>query len=302
MKKILPLIFPVLGLLAACSSGNDYDAQGTFEVDEVIVSAQTAGQILYLNVEEGDTLQALKEIGLIDTLQLYLQKLQLQQQFSSTLASRPDIARQAASLREQIAGAKVNRDRTERLLAKGAATQKQLDDYNTQVASLEGQLSGLLSQLENSTTSLTDNAAAIEAQMASVEDNLRKCHLSSPIDGVVLNKKAMAGEVAAFGTPLFKIGNLDDIYLRAYFTSDQLSGLRLGQRVKVVALYGGDNEKKYLGVISFISPTSEFTPKTIQTRNSRANLVYAVKIRVKNDGLLKIGLTGNVYVNDSIDN
>ncbi|MCC8114679.1 MAG: HlyD family efflux transporter periplasmic adaptor subunit [Bacteroidales bacterium] len=302
MKKILPIIFPALGLLAACSSGNDYDAQGTFEVDEVIVSAQTAGQILYLNVEEGDTLQALQEIGLIDTLQLYLQKLQLQQQFSSTLASRPDIARQASSLREQIAGAKVNRDRTERLLAKGAATQKQLDDYNTQVASLEGQLSGLLSQLENSTTSLTDNAAAIEAQMASVEDNLRKCHLSSPIDGVVLNKKAMAGEVAAFGTPLFKIGNLDDIYLRAYFTSDQLSDLRLGQRVKVVALYGGDNEKEYPGVISFISPTSEFTPKTIQTRNSRANLVYAVKIRVKNDGLLKIGLTGNVYVNDSIDN
>lgn len=281
---------------AACSSEQDYDAQGTFEATEITVSSEGTGRLLSLDIEEGDSVTKGVDIGLIDTLQLHLQRQELTRQKSATLNSRPDLQRQAASLREQINGAKTERDRIVRLLKDGAATQKQLDDATTRLASLEGQLSAQLSSLRNSTASLDDKASAVDAQLASTADKLKKCHVQSPVSGVVLTKYAEAGEVAAFGTPLFKVADISQMYLRAYFTSDQLSGLRLGQKVKVVADYGGDNRREYQGTITYIAQKSEFTPKTIQTRNSRANLVYAVKIAVRNDGLLKIGMSGEVYV------
>ena len=296
MKNIAYRIAPVLLILASCQNKPDYDAQGTFEATEITVSSESVGKILQLDLEEGDSIVKDRDYGLIDTVQLYLQTLELRKQQSATLNSRPDIAKQASSLRQQIAGVKINRDRVQRLLADGAATQKQLDDLNTQLASLEGQLAGLLSQMQSSIASLDDRASAVDIQLAAVQDKLNRCHIQSPIDGVVLTKYAEPGEVAAFGTPLFKVADLSHMYLRAYFTSDQLSQLRLGQKVRVEANYGGDNKKEYEGTITFIAEESEFTPKTIQTKDSRANLVYAVKIAVENDGLLKIGLSGNVYL------
>ncbi len=296
MKNYLYIILCLA--IAACSSGEDYDAQGTFEATEVTVSSEANGKIMWLRVEEGDSLRRGVEVGLVDTVQLSLQGLELARQQSSTLETKPDIASQIASLQQHLAGAVTERDRCKRLMADGAATQQQLDNLNTEVRSLEAQIEALKIQMGKSTASIDKSVQAVDVRRASIADQLAKCHISSPIDGVVLVKYAEAGEVAAFGTPLFKVADVDHMYLRAYFTSDQLSALRLGQKVRVEADYGGGNTRDYEGTVIFISSESEFTPKTIQTKDSRANLVYAVKIAVHNDGLLKIGLTGNVYLNN----
>ena len=274
-------------VLAACGNGGDFDATGTFEATEVLVSAEAAGRILSFDVEEGDTLSAGKQVGAIDTVQLYLQKLQLERQRASVHSNRPDISKQAAALRGQIAQQETERRRVENLLKDGAATTKQLDDINASLRVLNGQLDALLSTLKK-------NASAIDLQIAQVEDRLSKCRIVSPIDGSVLVKYSEAGELAATGKPLMKVADMDRLYLRAYFTSDQLSDLSVGQEVTVVADFGGDKQREYPGRITWIASESEFTPKSIQTRDTRANLVYAVKIAVENDGLLKIGLYGEV--------
>lgn len=291
--------FIITSLLISCNPKSSYDAQGIFEVTEVIVSAENNGKILYFDIEQGDSVTANIPIGMIDTLQLSLQRLELKKQRAALEASRPNLATQVASVNEQIAGVITDRDRIMRLLKEGAATQQQLDNLNTKLASLQGQLAAQKSTIANNISSLQEQIQAIDVKIEALTDQINKCLISSPISGTVLNKIAQAGEVTTFGKPLFKVADMDQVYLRAYFTSDQLSSLRLGQNVTVVADYGGGNEKEYNGIISFIATESEFTPKTIQTQNSRANLVYAVKISVKNDGLLKIGLTGNVYVHNS---
>ncbi|MCC8072271.1 MAG: HlyD family efflux transporter periplasmic adaptor subunit [Bacteroidales bacterium] len=285
-------------LLTACSSGSDFDAQGTFEATTVTISAEATGKILALNVEEGDSIVAHQQVGYIDTLQLFLQKLELDKQHAATLNNIPDIPAQLASLRQQIAGAQTEYDRVKRLYDAGAATQRQLDDAHTYLTSLQGQQRGQLSLLSKNTSSLSDQAAAVDVQRAILDDRIAKSYISSPIDGVVLTKYAEAGEVAAFATPLFKVGDIHHMYLQAYFTSDQLANLRLGQKVKVFADYGDNNTREYPGVVSFIASESQFTPKTIQTKSSRANLVYEVKINVVNDGLLKIGLSGYVILDN----
>lgn len=281
-------------LIAACSRNGDFDATGTFEATEVVVSAEAAGRILYFDAEEGDILQTGRQIGAIDTVQLYLQKLQLERQQASVVSNRPDIAKQVASLREQIAKQQTERRRIENLLRDGAATTKQLDDIDAQIKVLNGQLEAQLSTLYNNAASIDENSSAIELQIAQTEDRLAKCRIASPVAGTVLAKYSEAGELASVGRPLMKVADLDRIYLRAYFTSDQLAGLKLGQEVTVTADFGGDRQIDYPGRIVWIASESEFTPKSIQTRNSRANLVYAVKIAVENDGQLKIGLYGEV--------
>lgn len=283
---------------ASCASPPDYDAQGTFEATEVTVSSEGTGKILSLDVEEGDSLRAGQPVGQIDTLQLSLQRQEVRRQRAALAGSRPDLAAQTASLQEQIAGARTDRDRIARLLAEGAATQQQLDNLNTRLASLQGQLAAQKSTVGNSSSSIDEQMKGLDAKESALQDQIAKCTITAPISGTVLIKSAKPGEVTSFGRPLFRMADMDNIYLRAYFTSDQLSGLRLGQKVRVKADYGGGNEREYEGTVSYIASQSEFTPKTIQTRDSRANLVYAVKIAVKNDGLLKIGLTGNVYVGD----
>lgn len=293
MKRFI--IYGVIPLLAAsCGGDGDFDATGTFEATEIVVSAEAAGRILRFDAEEGDVLRAGRQVGAIDTVQLYLQKLQLERQRASVRSGRPDIGKQAASLREQIAKQQTERRRVENLLKDGAATTKQLDDIDAQLKVLGGQLDALLSTLENNAVSIDENSSAIELQIAQVEDRLAKCRIASPVTGTVLAKYAEAGELASVGRPLMKVADLDRIYLRAYFTSDQLADLRLGQEVTVTADFGGERQLDYPGRIVWIASESEFTPKTIQTRNSRAGLVYAAKIAVENDGRLKIGLYGEV--------
>jgi HlyD family secretion protein len=215
-------------------------------------------------------------------------------QLSAVLGSKPDVKKQVASLREQIAVQKREQRRIKNMLKDGAATRKQKDDIDAYIRILERQLSATLSTLDKNTEAINSNATALEAQIAALDDMISKCRVVSPINGTVLVKYAEAGELATMGRPMVKIANLDKIYLRAYFTSDQLSNLKIGDELVVTADFGGDERYDYTGRITWISSESEFTPKTIQTKNSRANLVYAVKIAVKNDGRLKIGFTGEV--------
>ena len=294
MKQILHIALTMLAV--SCGPKIQYDAQGTFEATEVVVSSEATGRILRFNVEEGMPVTNGATVGEIDSLQLHLQRKQPEAQLSALIGSRPDIKAQAASLREQIAKQQTERNRVKNMLRDGAATQKQLDDIEAQIRVLESQLTATLSTLGKNTAAIDDNAAALEAQIAAIDDRIAKSRITSPVGGTVLVKYAEAGEFASVGKPLMKIADLDNIYLRAYFTSDQLGQLRLGDKVSVTADFGGDERYDYEGHITWISPESEFTPKTIQTKDSRANLVYAVKIAVKNDGRLKIGFAGEVIL------
>lgn len=292
MKRIAYIA--ILMLTASCGKQTTFDAQGTFEATEIVVSSEATGKILHFEAEEGTLVEAGQQVGAMDSLQLHLQRKQLIAQQSALLNSRPDVKKQVSSLREQIAKQKSELQRVENMLRDGAATQKQHDDINAHIRVLEGQLEATLSTLGKNTASINDNSAALEAQIAALDDRIAKCHIIAPTNGTVLVKYAEAGELATVGKPLMKIANLEKIYLRAYFTSDQLANIRLGDTVKVIADFGGDEQHEYEGRIAWISSESEFTPKNIQTKNSRANLVYAVKIAVKNDGRLKIGLAGEV--------
>lgn len=287
-------MYLLLLILAGCSRSESFDATGTFEATEVTVSAEASGRILAFNVNEGDRIEQGQTVGTIDTVQLYLQKMQLERQIASVRSNRPDISKQVTALREQIAQQETERTRVKRLLDDGAATTKQLDDIDASLKILNGQLEATLSTLRNNTASIDENSSSIELQIAQVEDRLAKCRIVSPVTGTVLAKYAETGELASTGRPLMKVADLDHIYLRAYFTSEQLAALQLGQEVTVTADFGADEQYEYPGHIIWIASESEFTPKNIQTRNTRANLVYAVKIAVENDGRLKIGLYGEV--------
>ena len=292
MKRSL-YIFATL-FIAACNESVDYDAQGTFEATEVTVSAEATGRILNFDIAEGETIAANAVVGTIDSLQLHLQRKQLIAQHAALLNSRPDKEKQAAALRRQIETLEKELQRVDNMLRDGAATQKQHDDVESQIEILEEQLSAALSTLDNNTLSINENATALEAQIEALDDRIAKCRIYSAVQGTVLVKYAEAGELTTAGKPLMKVADLENIYLRAYFTSDQLSRVNLGDEVKVTADFGADERYDYVGRVAWISPESEFTPKSIQTKDSRANLVYAVKIAVRNDGRLKIGLTGEV--------
>lgn len=292
-------LYSLLALFSACGNGAPkYDATGTFETTEVLVSAEASGRLLYFDIEEGMLLKAGEEVGVVDTVQLYLKKLQLEASIKSVEEQRPDILKQVAATKEQISAAQRERNRVANLLKVGAANQKQLDDAEDQLEVLRKQLVAQNSTLSNSHQSLTWQSSSVGIQVAQVEDQLKKCHITSPITGTVLAKYAEAGELTAMGTPLFKVADTEQMYLRAYITSEQLSQVKLGQKVTVFSDYGTDEHKQYPGVVTWISDTSEFTPKTILTKNERANLVYAVKIAVHNDGLLKIGMYGGVEFSD----
>ena len=292
MKRVIYILATIVAV--SCSNEADYDAQGTFEATEVVISAEGTGRILNFDIVEGEAIESNSTVGAIDSLQLHLQREQLKAQQSALLSSRPDQEKQVASLRSQVAKQRAELQRVENMLRDGAATTKQRDDIEAQIDILEGQLSATLSTIDNNTSTINENAAALEAQIAALDDRIAKCRISSAVDGTVLVKYAEEGEFTTVGKPLMKVANLEDIYLRAYFTSDQLSKVNLGDEVTVTANFGGDERYDYKGRVAWISAESEFTPKSIQTKDSRANLVYAVKIAVKNDGRLKIGLAGEV--------
>lgn len=293
---IINLLFASVAapLMTGCSEKKDYDATGIFEATTVTVSAETSGKILSFPLEEGDGVYAGQQVAQIDTTLLTLQLAQLGSQRQSAISSSPDIAAQVASLKVQIAHAKEEKARVERLLASGAATQKQCDDAAAQLSTLQGQLEGVTSTLSKNRSSVSGNASAIQYQRYQIEQQIERCRIMAPESGTVLCKYAQRGEFVAPGKPLFRMANLDEIFLRSYFTASQLANIKLGQKVTVIADFGGEEQFEYPGVITWIAQESEFTPKSIQTKDSRANLVYAVKIAVKNDGRLKLGQYGEV--------
>lgn len=281
-------------LLTACDNNKDYDATGIFETTTVTVSAETPGKILSFGISEGDSVRVGENIAVIDTTMLALQQRQIASQRQSAESAAPDIAAQASALRTQIAHQQQECDRQSRLLADGTTTQKQFDDAKAQLAMLNGQLTALLSTLGKNRTSISENAVAIQYQLEQIAEQIAKSKIGAPLSGTVLVKYAEPGEYAVPGKPLCKIADLENIYLRAYFTANQLAGIKIGQKVTVIADFGGDEQFDYPGTITWIAEESEFTPKSIQTKDSRANLVYAVKIAVKNDGRLKLGQYGEV--------
>ena len=283
-----------IALTGCRNSAEDFDATGTFEATEVIVSAEAAGKLIHFRADEGTKLTCGEEAGLIDTVQLHLQKLQLLANRKSVDTQRPDIGKQIAATRQQIAKAEQEKARVERLLQSNAANRKQLDDWNAEIALLNKQLEAQLSTLQNSTASLNEQSASVAIQVAQVEDKLQKSRIVSPISGTVLAKYAEAGELASVGKPLFKIADVENMYLRAYITSKQLAEIKLGQQVTLYADFGDGERKPFEGTITWISDKAEFTPKTILTDNERANQVYAVKISFRNDGTAKIGMYGEV--------
>ncbi len=293
MKKTL-IIAAAIVLLTACSSKENYDATGTFEATEVMVSAEASGRILSFSVQEGTPVQVGEVLGAIDSVQLSLQRRQLQEKQQALLKTKPDVEKQVAALRSQIEKQEKELLRLANLLKDSAATQKQYDDMEAQLSVTRSQLDATLSSLSSNNASIDNNVSAMELQIKQYDDLLQKCRIASPIAGTVLVKYMEAGEMAVQGRPLMKVAALDDMYLRAYFTSDQLAHIKLGQTVTVIADFGGDEQIEYPGTITWIAQESEFTPKGVQTRDSRSNLVYATKIAVPNDGRLKIGLYGEV--------
>ena len=292
MKK--GIFLSAVFLLIACGGKQDFDATGTFEATEVTLSAETTGRLLTLASEEGMLVHEGEVLAVVDTAALHLQLQQLRTQQSALLKSRPDIGKQVASLRSQIVKQEREVARVENLVKDNAATRKQLDDAQTQLGVLRNQLDATLSQLGSSSEAIEQNAAAMEWQIKQVALQLERSTLKAPMDGRVLATWLHPGEMAVAGRPLLKVADLDHIYLRAYFTSDQLSKVNLGQKVTVTADFGGDERYDYEGTVTWIASESEFTPKNIQTRSSRANLVYAAKIAVVNDGRLKVGVYGEV--------
>ena len=289
------LLFGIAAVLTACNSGDkEYDATGTFEATETTVAAEQAGTLLTFSLEEGDNIEAGTEVGLIDTTQLWLKISQTEASKAVYQSQKPDQEKQIAATRQQLAKARTEQQRYKELVADGAAPSKMLDDASNQVQVLQRQLDAQVSALQTSTNALSRQMDAADVQVRQLRDQLLKCHIKSPASGTVLEKYVERGEYVTPGKPLFKIGDVRHMYLRAYITSAQLKNVKTGQKVKVFADYGGGQKKEYVGTVTWISSRSEFTPKTILTDDERADLVYAVKIAVRNDGYVKIGMYGEV--------
>lgn len=280
-------------MFSACGRGDvNFDATGTFEATEILVSSEVNGKIMELNIEEGNRLDAGAPVGYIDSMQLYLKKMQLSAGLRSVDVRKPDIRKQIAALEQQIATARTEQQRMENLVKAKVGNQKQVDDIANNIKYLQKQLDAQYSTLNKTTGAADAEAESIQYQIMQLDDQLQKSRIVNPQAGTVLVKYAEPGEVTTAGKPLYKLADTDLLYLRAYITANQLSLLKQGQTVRVFADYGDSDRREYPGTITWISDKSEFTPKGIQTKDERANLVYAIKIAVKNDGFLKIGQYG----------
>ena len=292
--KHFALIIPAL-LLTACGSNDKPDASGSFEsMTEITVSSEANGKIKSFDITEGDNLKVGQFLGYIDTTQLHLSKLQLLKSRTSVKSNRPDVNKQVAFLKEQLKKQEYEKARITRLVNDGAAPQKQLDDINSAITVLRSQIDAQLSTLHNSVNSVDAQSSSIDIQIAAIDDMIEKSKIVSPIDGVVISKYSEANEFSAVGKPLYKVADLNRMCLRAYFTSEYLAKIQLGQTVNVTLRYGDDSDFQYEGKIVWISSKNEFTPQSIQTNDTRSDLVYAVKIEVINDGKIKIGAYGEV--------
>ncbi len=308
MKQTSLLFITVVFLVACNSNKNEFDASGTFEADEVIVSSELAGKILELNVEEGDTISQNKVVGIIDAENLSLQKQQVEATITALEEKTSDVAPQIKLLRDQLAvqqsqltNLQHERTRIENLLKQDAATGKQLDDINAQIDVAAKQINVTQQQINVQRSNIStqnrtvlSESKPLQSRVEQLSDQIKRANIVNPIEGTVTTKYAMAGEITSAGKALYKIADLSVLTLRAYITGTQLPEIKIGQQVKVFVDKGEDNYKEYQGTITWISDKAEFTPKTIQTKEERANLVYAMKIKVKNDGYLKMGMYGEV--------
>jgi len=278
-------------MLWSCDGNNDLsDAYGNFEAVEVIVSSMGQGTILKLDISEGQPLQEGQLMGWIDTTDLVLRKEQMQRQRSSISSRIANVNAQIKVQEQQMKNTIIDQKRIQKLFAEGAATQKQLDDINGAVDLISEQISATRTQKQG----INDEIAAMDMQIRQVEEMISDCYVINPLNGTVLVKLAEEGEVASFGKPLYKIADLDILKLKVYVSGAQLPSVRLGQTVQVLIDQDKNSNKAMEGTVSWISESAEFTPKTIQTKEERVNLVYAVKVDVKNDGSLKIGMPGEV--------
>lgn len=295
MKNSIYLaIFMALFLSSCSDTENANDASGVFEAIEVIVSSEANGKILVLDIMEGKEVTKDQDLGLIDSTQLYLSKLLLEANKQAILSGKPDVKSQIDALQKEIDRLEHDRNRIVKLLEGDVATQKQLDDVNAMINILNAKLVAQETALNTNVNAVYQNSQVVDVQITQLEDQISKCRITSPINGIVLVKYAEQGELAGLGKPLFKVADLSEMILRAYITADQLEYISLGQEVEVSAEYGKDGNKIYQGVVNWISSKAEFTPKTIQTQDERANQVYAVKIHIPNDGFIKIGMYGGV--------
>ena len=299
MKRLIT--FLIIGsLTVACNNRKDKaDAYGQFEADETLVSAEVNGKLLSFKAEEGTTLEANQQAGLIDTIQLYLKEGQLQASREALQARMPNVASQIKVYDDQLEAAQRDLKRAQNLLADQAATQKQVEDLQSQVAVLKSRKNASLTNLNDQNRSLVSEMNSLEFQLKQVEDQLEKSRIINPTKGTVLNKYVEVGELVQMGKPLYRIANLEELTLRAYVSEDQLVNIKIGQEVMVRVDKPNDEFQNFKGKITWVSDESEFTPKVIQTKEDRVNLVYAVKIKVPNDGRLKIGMPGEVLFNGS---
>ena len=281
--------------LGSCKSDKDtFDASGSFEAIETIISAEANGTIKEFNLEEGDQLAVGQQIGYIDTVQTYLKKRQLEAQVGAGLSRKPNIPVQLSAIKEQIQHLEREKVRTQNLIAGDAATPKQLDDINAQIKLLNRQLEAQQSSLSISNQSIGKEVVPLEVQIYQLEDQLKKSKIVNPVQGTVLTKYAEVNETAGMGKPLYKIADLSSMILRAYITGNQLPNVKLNQKVQVLTDDGNGGYQTAEGVITWINSKAEFTPKTIQTKDERANQVYAIKVKVKNDGRYKIGMYAEI--------
>ena len=294
MKKIIAMAGVALMLNACGRKERQYDATGVFEATETTVYAEQTGALLTFNVEEGDTVGQNREVGLIDTTQLWLKMKQAEAIKSVYQSQKPEQEKQIAVTRQQLAKAKQDQQRYKELVADGAAPAKMLDDANSQVEVLQRQLDAQLSSLRVNTNALDKQMDATDVQAEQLRDQIRKCHILVPAKGTVIEKYVERGEFVSAGKPLFKMADTENMFIRAYVTSAQLENIKTGQKATVFADYGNGGKKEYEGRVTWISSRSEFTPKTILTDDERADLVYAVKVAIKGDGYVKMGMYGEV--------
>lgn len=291
MKKLL-FFFITVSLLACSNKKNAPDAYGNFEADETLISAESSGKLMLFTPEEGDVLQQGAEVGLIDTIDLQLKKQQLLAQLQIVNTKNPNIAAQIEVQRQQKNNLLIEKARIENLLKDGAATKKQWDDINGNIRVVEKQIQSIQTQ----GNSISGELASIQSQIAQIDQNLKKCHIVNPMKGTVLTTFVNANELVNSGKVLYKIADVSNLFLRAYITNSQLSSLKIGDKVTIKVDKENSEMVTYSGEVTWISSTAEFTPKIIQTKEERQNLVYAIKIKVPNDGYLKIGMPGELYI------
>lgn len=291
MKKGLLIALPLYLLISSCNRDNNKpDAYGTFEATEVTVSSQANGKILFLKVEEGQVIDSNTLVGIVDTLDMSIRKSQAREQQLATSTRRDDLSAQIAVQEQNKANILVDKARIERLLKDGAATTKQMDDITASLNLVEKQIASIKSQY----ASLDAQVSTFNKQIDQINNSIADAHIINPIKGTVLTKYAEPEEITTFGKPLYKIADLTSLDLRVYVSGAQLSYIKIGQKVEVRYDKDENTNNSTEGVVTWISETAEFTPKTIQTKEERVNLVYAAKVRVKNDGSLKIGMPGEI--------